>query len=85
MSSKHLPQIILFYLQITLSSNYLKFLTFSNYFPEMGVWLKFVNVSEQLKLLLLASLGNCRPAYRCINFHEDPSVSSKLFYFLRVH
>ena len=56
MSSKHLPQIILFYLQITLSSNYLKFLTFSNYFPEMGVWLKFVNVSEVLKLLLLVSL-----------------------------
>ena len=57
----------------------MKFLTFSNYFPEMGVWLKFVNASEQLKLLLLASLGNCRPTCRCINVHEDPSVSSKSF------
>ena len=56
MSSKDLPQIILFHLQITLSSNYMKFLTFSNYFSEMGVWLKFVNVSEQPKLLLLALL-----------------------------
>ena len=55
MSSKHLPHIILYYLQITLGRKYMKFLTFSNYFPEMDGWLKFENVSKQLQQLLLAS------------------------------